>query len=420
MRQLIVRVPRGCGERVLDIAREHGGTSMARVEASDDGAGLDLVLVNTSNHQVEALLDALEAVPEVHITFFPQGVLALRPPAEEAPDQAVDVQPLSAAEIFLSGLQSVGSWKGFLGYAALAGVIVWIGLFTETVFLLVAAMLIAPFAGPAMNAALGTARGDLVLIRRALARYFAALGVAILVALLLSLVMRQRIATGLMVDVSTVSSVAVLLPLAAGAAGALNLSQSQRSSLVSGAATGMLIAASLAPPTGLVGMGIALGDWDMVKSAAFLLFLQIVGINVSGAVVFRVFGVGPEGARYPRGRGWIGQAAWAVSVAALAVLLALQYASEPSLIRSSQAQRATADARETVQESDLARLVQANARFTRAEIPGQDTLLVTVYVQIEPGGPADAIEQRLAAAIKQRLSERYDAVPLVEVTALER
>lgn len=418
MRQLIVRVPRGCGGRVIELAREHGGTSMAAIEAEAREEPLDLVLVHTSNAKVEELLDALEAIPDVHLTFLPQGVIALRPPMEEAPDQAVDIQPLSPAEIFLSGLQSVGAWKGFLSYAALAGVIVWIGLFTETVFLLVAAMLIAPFAGPAMNAALSTARGDLKLFRRSVLRYFAALGTAIFVAFLLSKILRQEIATGLMVATSTVSSVAVLLPLAAGAAGALNLSQSERSSLVSGAATGMLIAASLAPPAGLVGMGAAIGEWDMVVSAGYLLFLQIVGINVSGAVVFRLFGVSPQGARYPRGKAWASRATWLASIGGLAVLLAIQFANDPTLVRSSQAQRATQDARTVVQESGLAKLVQANAEFTRAEVPGQNTLLVTVYVQVERESAAGEVEPRLEHAIRRRLAPRYDAVPLVEVTAL--
>jgi hypothetical protein len=48
-----------------------------------------------------------------------------------------------------------------------------------------------------------------------------------------------------------------------GAAGALNLCQSERSSLVSGAATGMLVAASLAPQAGLIRMGAAIGEWEM-------------------------------------------------------------------------------------------------------------------------------------------------------------
>ena len=50
--------------------------------------------------------------------------MALETPAHEAPEQVKQVQVRSPLEIFLSGLQSVGSWTGFLAYAAVAGVVV--------------------------------------------------------------------------------------------------------------------------------------------------------------------------------------------------------------------------------------------------------------------------------------------------------
>ena len=417
MRQLHIRVPRGQGSRVVDIAQEHESANMAVMSAVADEKDVDLVFLDVGNAEVERLLDRLEAIPDLHVTLAPRGVITLRPPASEAAEQALDVAPLSPLEVYLGGLQSIGSWKGFLGYAVAAGFVVWIGLFTETVFLLTAAMLIAPFAGPAMNAALATARGDWHLLGRSVLRYFAALATTIFVAFALSIVMGQRIATGLMADQSAISSVSLLLPLVAGAAGALNLCQSERSSLVSGAATGMLVAASLAPPAGLVGMAAAIGEWGMVGSAAFLLFLQIVGINLSGSIVFRAYGVSPEGARFERGKGWVRHASWAVTLAVGIALVAWQFSSSPDLLRSSQAQRAAADVRDAVEASGVARLVQADARFTRADIKGQDTLLVTVHVQAERGSDAE-IASALTQSVKQRLRAEYNATPLVDVTVL--
>ena len=276
MRQLIIEVPRGCGQRVLDIAKSHNAANVALFEAKGSDEPIDLTIVHVSNREVEKLLAELQDLPELHITLLPTGVIALKPPASEAPQQVTNVEERSPIEIFLSGLQSVGSWRGFLGYAAVAGFVVWIGLYTNTSYLLVAAMLIAPFAGPAMNTAIATARGDRILLGRSLLRYFTALAVTIITACLLSLILRQEIPTSLMLDSSQVSAVAVLIPLTAGAAGALNLVQSERSSLVSGAAAGMLVAASLAPPAGIVGMGAALGRWDLVINALFLLLLQLL------------------------------------------------------------------------------------------------------------------------------------------------
>jgi uncharacterized membrane protein len=213
MRQLIIQVPRGNGKAVIDIAKSHNGANLARFEGNAEEP-IDVVIVHLSNQEVGKVLDKLQDLPKVQITLIPTGVMTLQPPASEAPQQVVDVEERSPIEIFLSGLQSVGSWRGFLGYAALAGFVVWIGLYTNTAYLLVAAMLIAPFAGPAMNTAIATGWGDRKLLGRSILRYFAALAVTIATTWLLSLILRQEIPTSLMVESSQISAVAVILPLA--------------------------------------------------------------------------------------------------------------------------------------------------------------------------------------------------------------
>jgi hypothetical protein len=248
VRQLLVQVPRGHGSAVLDIATEHQGLNVAVFEASGTDGLLAVAIVHVSNARVDGLLDALQALPDVRVTLLPRGVITLHPPPSAAPRQVTDVTHRSPVEIYLAGLQSVGSWRGFLGYAAAAGVVVWVGLDTKTVYLLTAAMLIAPFAGPAMNVALAAARGDILLLARGLVRYIAQLVVAIVIAGALSLALRQGAVTAQMVATANVSVVAVLLPLVAGAAGALTLVQSERNSLVSGTAVGVLVAASLVLP----------------------------------------------------------------------------------------------------------------------------------------------------------------------------
>lgn len=421
MRQLWIQTPQGYGKEVLKVAKEHQGVNLVQLTGTDSSGEVDVVIVRVSNRQVEHLLRKLEPIRDLHVSFFPQGAIALQPPPSEAPDRVTDVQVRSPIEIFLAGLQSVGSWKGFLGYAVVAGIVVWIGLFTNSSFLLVAAMLIAPFAGPAMNVAIASARGDKMLLWRSLVRYFAALAVTIAVTLLLSLIFQQQIATSLMVDNSQISAVTVLLPLAAGAAGGLQLVQSERSSLVSGAATGMLVAASLAPPAGIVGMAIAITRWDMVISGVFLLILQLVGINLSAAIVFRLFGVTAIGARYDRGKKWLFPVALGVTIVALGGLLTWQISNSPNLQRSSRAQRANADVQQIVNRSDLVNLVEANVRFTRSNIPGQNTLLVTIYVQPQEGISASSqeIRQTLTQVIQTNLLQEYNATPLVDVTVLE-
>jgi uncharacterized hydrophobic protein (TIGR00271 family) len=423
MRQLIVQVPRGCGQEVLNIASSCGGANIAQIKANNNEEPIDLIIVHISNSKVEELLEKLEDLPNLHITLIPRGVIALQPPSGSAPQQVKDVTERSPIEVFLAGLQSVGSWGGFIAYAAAAGVVVWIGLYTNTIYLLVAAMLIAPFAGPAMNVAIASARGDIQLLQRSLLRYFAALTVTVVVAGILSMIFQQQVTTELMSATSNVSAVAVLLPLTAGAAGALNLVQSERSSLVSGAAVGMLVAASLAPPAGLAGMAGAMGKWDLVSNGVFVLLLQLVGINLSAALVFRCYGLSYRGSRYQRGKKWIFPLSWAVTLVALASLITWQFSTSPELERSSKAQRAIAEIQEVVNSSNLVDLVEANARFTPIDIPGQNTLLCLVYVQRQEGVtvPAEEIRTRISRKIQaQLLQQEFNITPLIDVSILEK
>lgn len=422
MRQLLVQVPQGQGKAVLEIAKAHEGANLAKLKANDGEEAVDLIIINVPNGKVESLLGKLEQIPQLHITLNPRGIIPLQPPSDQAAQQVTDVTDRSPIEVFLASLQSVGSWKGFLGYAAAGGVVVWIGLFTNTSYLLVAAMLIAPFAGPAMNLAIATARGDSKLLRQSLLRYFAALGVTIFVTCLLSLVLRQESVTNQMISTSTISSVSVLLPIAAGAAGALNLVQSERSSLVSGAATGMLVAASLAPPAGMVGMAAAIFRWDMVTNGIFLLLLQLVGINLSAALIFRLFGVSAVGVRYQRGKKRIFPLALVLTIAALAVLLSWQFSQSPKLQRGSIDQRLTAEIRQIVDKSPLAEPLEINVRFTGSRLQGKNTLLGTLYVQRQPGIAVSSqeISERLKQEVQTYLLEQdLNLIPLIDVSVLE-
>ena len=100
------------------------------------------------------------------------------------------------------GLQSLGGWPSFLTYSAVAGAIVWVGLVTDTIFLLTAAMLIAPYAAPAMTTALATARGDRHLLARSVGRYLTSVARTTAVAALLTVVAGVSEVTNLMVDVA--------------------------------------------------------------------------------------------------------------------------------------------------------------------------------------------------------------------------
>lgn len=420
MRQLTVQVPRGSGTRAADLARRHDAVNIARFEAAREDTEIDVVVLHLSNRRVAAFLEEAEAIDDLHVAFFPSDVLALRPPSDETPAQAADVSFRSPIEIYLAGIQSIGSWKGFLGYAAAAGAVVWIGLLLGIWYLLTAAMLIAPFAGPAMNTAIASASGDVRLLRRSIFRYGCALAVAIGVAAALSLVWGHDAASPMMIERSKISAASVVLPLVAGAAGALFLVQAGGSSLVSGASVGVLVAASLAPPAGVLGMSAAIGRWDLTHSVLFLLLLQLAGINLSGAVVFRLFGLAGRSTRYEAGQRWLFPASMAASLVLLGALLAWQQAQPIALERTSAAQHAAEEIQQVIRQSELARPIEIDSRFARPPGSERDVLLSEIYVFPTAPLPADSLRAQLRRRIRARLAVLYpDATPYVSLHIVE-
>ena len=140
---MLIWAPEGSGAKVGELARRHGIDEVVSFAGEGDGP-VDLALLHVPNRRLEGLLDELSSLEDLHVSMFPHGVLNLKPPPGEAPSQVQDVTLRSPLEIFLGGLQSVGSWRGFLSYAVTSDLVVWVGLYTNTVYLLVAAMLIAP------------------------------------------------------------------------------------------------------------------------------------------------------------------------------------------------------------------------------------------------------------------------------------
>ena len=422
MRQLIVRVPPGQGEAVAQKAKSRGALGATWWSSQTAEGGEETISMVLENRSVGQLLEELGEMTELRALLYPTEVIAFRPPASKAPKALRNLQARSPLEIFLLSIQSMGSLPSFLAYAGAGAVLAWIGFFTNSVYLLIAAMLISPFAGPAMNVALATATGDKTIAQKALLRYGLAMLTTMVVAGVLSVVFQQTLVTDLMSGVGHVSAAAVLLPLVAGAAGAFNITQSDRTSLVSGTAVGMLVTASLAPPAALLGVAGAMQKWDLVTNAAFQLLLQLVGINLAGSLTFRLQGLDTGLVRYRQGNRRFFLASLILTVVALGGMLTWQLTDPLRLQRSSASTRAAEIIQEVVEESGLGRLVSVQANFRSSDSYGENMLLADVYVE-RPRHKAALTEAEMEAKIRDEIQRRLQyenpqVAPLVNVTLL--
>ncbi len=213
-----------------------------------------------------------------------------------------------------------------------------------------------------------------------------------------------------------------MLPLAAGVAGALNLIQPERTSLVSGSAAGVLIAASFTPPAGLLGIALTMGNWNIALSSAFLLALQLMGINLAGSLVLRLFGLRSTLQRYQAGKKIGFVVLLASTLLLFAGLMYWQFSTPLRFEWASLRARAAQLVRQVVQESEIAETILLDVRFPQPEPGGSQTLLITGYIQ--PVGqvsyPDDYLKNYMQSIISERLLQEYSNLqPLIDLVVIK-
>ncbi len=187
----------------------------------------------------------------------------------------------------------------------LSSMIATSGLLINSGAVIIGAMLVAPLMSPIIGLGLGSLIGDEKLLKSAISALFRGATIAILIAIALTwinnalpFVTLQELPEQVLSRTSP-SPIDLLIALAGGLAAAFALAQPS----LSAALPGVAIATALMPPLGVVGIGIAMGRWD-VAGGAFLLFItNAVTIAFASMLVFFALGFSPgtkNGVRVPR------------------------------------------------------------------------------------------------------------------------
>jgi uncharacterized membrane protein len=414
MRQLFVELPEDGWDRLTNLIDDYEILNIWRVGMPHSADKGELVILHASNQHVEAVLEDLREFGDAKVTLNPDDVLIFNPPYTEATESIINLDERTAIEVYLDGLRSIGSWRSYLLYAIAAAIVVWIGLFTDSFMALVAAVLIAPFGSPAMNAALATARGDGTLLVNSVVRYIAGILVAVAVSSGLTLIVGQAQVTDFMVRAASLSAVSFLLPVVTGAIGAHNLFQTEGSSLVPGTAVGALVAASIVPAAGVVGMAIGVGHWEMVDNGLYLLLLQLVAINLGGMLVFRLYGIKAVKSRYQYGKKWLLPAVAALTTLMLGGLLVWQF-SQPSTVQTaSRDERMALQIRKVVEDTPGAQVLRVDVTPT-----AEGLYLAEVYTRIDDDTTRDELRPTLERQIRA-VGEHTEGITLsLDLTLLD-
>jgi uncharacterized hydrophobic protein (TIGR00271 family) len=424
MREIQVEIDPSRADEVLRLASEHEARSPVRFRVDERDKGeRERIVAHLPNDRVGAFVEAVRGLTDdVVFRLFPQGTLSVRAPVAEVGEEVKDVSRLSTAELVLSSLQSIGSWRGMLVYSVLAGVVGGYGVIFDVSYLLVAAMLINPMGAPAMVAVIGASVGAARMFGRGALRFVASLAIQAASALALGLAYGLQISTPMMEQITSLSSWALVVALAAGAAGAQSLVLSDRDSLVSGTAAGFMVAAALAPPAAVLGLSLAVARTDYTGVMALLLSLQFVAIILGGWAALRLHGVRPAEPSVGRGSAAVRTATLVGVALGCAALVGLQLRLGPTFTKADLSREALEITRHAIDAVPAAYLVEADARFTRADLErlrGREALLVDVVVERAPIAEAAEVETAVRRAIEAGIRARITGVtPFVRVDVL--
>ncbi|ALP54398.1 hypothetical protein Tel_15275 [Candidatus Tenderia electrophaga] len=269
----------------------------AKVKALDfrfgmrDDAGMRQMRMLVSDNQLQAALDTLQNVlgaqPSARIVVLP--VETSLPKADES-ERKQARSATAARESLYEQVEKNGRLdSNYLILVGLSTIVAAIGLIENNIAVVIGAMVIAPLLGPNLALSLGTALGDVALMRKSAKTLFAGVLLAVALAALLGAFWPGDLSSPELTLRTVAEYDSIVLALASGAAAALSLTTGLSSVLV-----GVMVAVALLPPAATLGLMLGAGNTTPAMGAALLLAVNIVCVNLSSKLVFFLKGIRPR------------------------------------------------------------------------------------------------------------------------------
>lgn len=288
MKLIEVIAQSGSSATVATIAEKYKARDFRLGREGEDGRLAMRMLV--ADDRVQSVLDALQHVlgaqSTARIIVFP--VDAALPSAKSEKEMAEDKAGTTREAMYASVDRNARLDINYVVLVILSTVVAAIGLVEDNVAVVIGAMVIAPLLGPNLAFGLGTALGDVHLMKKSLISLTAGLAIAIALSFLIGLLW-PFVETAELLARTYVGIDSLALALASGAAAALSLTTGLPSVLV-----GVMVAVALLPPAATVGLTLGHGQLEHAVGAALLLAANIVCVNLAAKLVFLVKGIRPR------------------------------------------------------------------------------------------------------------------------------
>jgi uncharacterized hydrophobic protein (TIGR00271 family) len=171
-------------------------------------------------------------------------------------------------------------------------------IFTDSIPVLIASMVIAPLSSPILLIGLGLARCNWRQIGKGVWTLAVSVVAVLLISVVVTILLQQDRVPDILISFNGNQGIALGIAIVAGIVAAYGTTKPR----VAAVSTGVAIAVSLMPPLVATGVGLAPGGTPF-EGALMLFLLNIIGIAVSSAVTFTLLGVGRRARGNRSGKG---------------------------------------------------------------------------------------------------------------------
>ncbi len=291
MRIIEVITDQGHADTLRGIAEQYQITDIWTGHTDEDGRCSTRFLVSPDKQQtvIDALQVVLNAADNSRLLVLPVEASLPREEENNTEDDKQKGITRSREELYQKVEAGAMLNSNFIYMVMMSTVVAAIGLLADNVAVVIGAMVIAPLLGPNMALAFAATLGDGRLLWTAFKANITGISLALLLSILIGYFWQVNIASEELMSRTIVGIDSIVLALVSGAAAALALTAGSSSSLV-----GVMVAVALLPPTATVGLMIGTARFDAAMTAALLLTVNIVCVNLAANIVFLLKGIKPR------------------------------------------------------------------------------------------------------------------------------
>lgn len=289
LRLIEMVLPEKDSEEIRELLKEHTVLEHRQLRLPD---GEMLVRILLQAEQGEAVLDILgkRYAGKEGNRLVILAVEATLPRDDPEPSATEEKSPerIGREELYEDIKAAALCTRAFLTMVVLSTIVAAVGLYYNSVAIIIGAMVIAPLLGPNVALALATALGDLALLRHALLTALAGIATAIVLSVFIGVLLNVDPATPEIASRNAVGLGDIAVALAAGAAGALAFTTGASASLI-----GVMVAVALLPPLVTFGLLLGGGHPAMAMGALSLFLMNLICVSLAGVTTFLVQGIRP-------------------------------------------------------------------------------------------------------------------------------